>query len=123
MQALAQNKQPLWYALYVSMTDQLDSSNNKTGEKVKTYTDPVKVWMNVSAARGTAEVDQFGINDNYERTICTDDVECPIAEDSLLWIGIEPTEGQVQNPHNYKVVRVARSLNSVTYAIRKVSVA
>lgn len=94
----------------------------KTGEKVASYTDPCKIWANVSASRGTADIEQFGINENYERTICTDDVDCPIAEDSLLWVGIEPTEGQTENPHNYKVVRVAKSLNSVLIAIRKVSV-
>ena len=121
MQALAQNKQPIWYALYTGKTD-LIVGGLKTGEKDASYTDPVKIWVNVSASRGTADIEQFGINENYERTICTDDVECPIAEDSLLWVGIEPTDGQTQNPHNYKVVRVARSLNSVLIAIRKVSV-
>lgn len=123
MQSLSANKRKLYYALFVSSTDKVDSQGYKTGGKEKTYTEPVELWANVSAARGTAETEQFGINDNYDRTITTTDLTLPIQEDTILWIGIEPLDGQSHPvPHNYKVVRVARSVNSITYAIRKVSV-
>lgn len=122
MKALSRNKQTIWYALLSSVTDET-SGQYKTGEKVKTYTEPTAIKVNVSAARGTADVEQFGVTDNYDRTIVTDDMTCPIDEQSILWIGISPTDAQGNDvPHNYKVVRVALSLNSVMYAIRKVSV-
>ena len=123
MQSLSQNKQKFYYALYVSDTDAYDASGLKNGEKTITYTDPTAFYANISAARGTADIEQFGINDDYERTIATNDLTLGIGEDSILWIGIEPYDANGNAvPHNYKVVRVARSINSVTYAIKKVSV-
>ena len=123
MQSLEQNKQTLYYATFSGYTDATDTSGNKTGGKVKTYSDAVQFRANVSAARGTAEVEQFGVNDNYDRTVTTSDLSLPITETSILWIGINPTDsGGNAVPHNYTVVRVARSLNSVTYAIKKVAV-
>lgn len=117
MQSLEQNKQTLYYATFSGYADAVDASGKKTGGKVKTYSEPVEFRANVSAARGTAEVEQFGVNDNYDRTVTTSDLTLPISETSILWIG-----EAVTNPHNYTVVRVARSLNSVTYAIKKVAV-
>lgn len=116
MKALAINKQTIHYALFKEVADKL-ADGLKTGEKVKTYYDPVAFRANVSAARGTADTEQFGISDDYERTICTSDMTCPIAEDSILWVGVPVTD-----PYNYKVVKVARSLNSIVYAIKKVTV-
>ena len=118
MQSLNANKQTMFYALLVGSTDAVDANGKKTGGKTKIYSDPVEFHANVSAARGLAETEQFGINDDYERTIVTNDLDLPITEDTVLWIGICPVSGK----HNYKVVRVARSINSVTYAIKKVSV-
>ena len=117
MMCLAQNKQPLFYALYQDKTQIVDSNGNKTGQWNTSYSSPVEVWMNISAARGTADVEQFGINDSYTRTLVTDNVNCPISTDSVLWIGNDPTS----DPYNYRVVRVAKSLNSSTYAIEEVS--
>lgn len=123
MQSLSQNKQKFYYALYVSDTDAYDADGLKNGEKDITYTEPTVCYANISAARGTADIEQFGINDDYERTIATSDLTLGIGEDSILWIGIEPyDEDGNAVPHNYKVVRVAKSINSVTYAIKKVSV-
>lgn len=123
MQSLEQNKQTLYYALFAGLTDAVDALGNKTGGKVKSYGDATPFRANVSAARGTADAEQFGINDDYERTITTSDLNCPISEDTILWIGISPTDGSGgEIPHNYKVTRVARSLNSITYAIKKVTI-
>ena len=118
MQSLNSNQQTMFYALLVGTADAVDANGKKTGGKTKLYADPVEFRANVSAARGLAETEQFGINDDYERTIVTNDLDLPITEDTVLWIGICPTYGK----HNYKVVRIARSVNSVTYAIKKVSV-
>jgi hypothetical protein len=45
-----------------------------------------------------------------------------IDEHSILWIGKEPYANSVITAHNYIVVSVAKSFNSVVYAIRKVDV-
>ena len=122
MKALSLNKQTIYYAQLTGVTDQV-IGGLKTGEKVKTYSDPTAYRINVSAARGTADIEQFGINDNYDRTLATSDMTCPFTEETILWIGILPTDAQGNVvAHNYRVTKVARSLNSITYAVRKVSV-
>lgn len=115
MREMEINKQKIYYALYNGMTDSVDASGYKTGEKEKSYSDPVPFRINVSPARGNAERDGFGIDLNYSKTMSTADMDCTIAEDSILWIGVEPTE-----PHNYYVVRKAVGLNDIVYAIREV---
>lgn len=123
MKALSQNKQTIYYKLLDGVSD-VEIGGLKTGEKQKTYSMLTQARVNVSSARGTADVEQFGVTDNYDRTLVTDDMTCPIDEQSILWIGISPYDESTgaEVPHNYKVVRVARSLNSLMYAIRKVTV-
>lgn len=124
MRALERNKQTIYYALYEGVSDVVDLHGYKTCEKETTYSNPVKMRLNVSAARGNADVEQFGINDNYTKTLTTDVMDCPIDTDSILWIGISPDSngesGSIK--HNYKVLRVAKSLNSIIYAVAEVNV-
>ena len=126
MRSLIRNKQKIYYALYDKKTDIVDEWGNKTGEYDVTYQEPVEYYINVSAARGTADLEMFGINATYTKTMTTNDMNCPIEETSVLWINREPTAivGKVITaiPHNYVVVSVARSINSITFAIREVNV-
>lgn len=115
MRTLNRNKQTFYYALYEGDEETYDEYGNITGEPVKKYSDPIMMRANISPAKGTADVEQFGIDADYTKTICTDEVGCPIDENSILWIGTSTTE-----THNYVVSRVARSINSVTYAVREV---
>jgi hypothetical protein len=121
MRTLERNKQKIYYALYVSKTDVVDENGNYTGGQELTYGDIYDKMINVSPAKGTTEVEQFGLNSDYSKTLVTCDMSCPINEDSVLWIGIEPyvTENDetVIVPPNYKVTKVARSINSITYAV------
>ena len=119
MKSLNRNKQELYYALYTHKEPIIDEYGNKTGEFSLVYSEPTPVWMNISAARGTAETEMFGISANYTKTLVTSDMSCPIQEDTILWIGISPEGG---TPYNYSVVQVAKSLNSITYAIKEVEV-
>jgi len=116
MRELERNKQRIYYALYTGMEDAVDSDGYKTGEKTKSYSDPVSLRINVSPARGNANREMIGIDCQYSRTLTTADLDCPIQEDSILWIGVPTTE-----PHNYVVVRKANSLNDIVYAIREVT--
>ena len=126
MRSLVRNKQKIYYALQTTETEIRDEYGNITGESKLSYSEPVEYHINVSAARGTADLEQFGINENYTKTMVTNDMNCPINETSRLWIGKDATV-TVDNvttvlPHNYVVVSVARSINSITYAIKEVSV-
>lgn len=118
MLCLRQNQQPLFYAVYLGKSEIIDEYGNLTGQYEVKYAPSQKAFMNISAARGTAETEQFGISTGYSKTLVTDNMKCEMDTDSILWLNGADPEG----PHNYVVVAVARSLNSVTYAVREVSV-
>lgn len=123
MKTLDRNCRTFYYALYTGMTDVVDSSNYKTGEKTKTYGTQTAMKANISPARGATDLEIFGEDLNYTRTICTDDVNCPITEESILWIDTAPCDHLgVPYPHNYVVTQIAKSINNIMYAIRKVDV-
>jgi len=122
MKSLVRNALTFYYAQYSGKTEMTDEDGLKTGEYTLTYGTPTMMRANISASRGQADVDMFGVDTKYSKTIVTTDMNCPINENSRLWIGITPTTGQVSNPHNYRVVRVAKSLNSISYAIDEVDI-
>lgn len=117
MRTLERNKQRLKYALYEGREEIKDEYGNGTGEYRVIYGDPVDVTANISAARGESSTRQFGDTENYDKVIVTDDIGCPIDENSVLWI-----DDLESASHDYIVKKVAKSLNSVSYAVSKVSV-
>ena len=121
MRTLERNKQDIYYALFVDTTDTTDEYGDYNGEPTASYTEPVLLRANVSASRGTADSELFGIDLDYSRTICIEGTDCPIKEDSILWIGRVPDDkGTVK--HNFIVKAVAISLNNTVYAVKKVNV-
>ena len=115
MRSLFRNKQTFYYALYGSETDVIDSNGNLTGEKSLTYDNIVEMRANIAPVTGTALIEQFGIDSRYSRLISTTDMDCPLAETSVLWIGIPTTDAP-----NYKVVAVRRSINSVRILVTEI---
>lgn len=124
MHTLMRNKRKFWFSNILSAESAKDEYGNETGETNLTYSAPSLCYANVSAARGTTDLDAFGINANYSKTIVTDDLTLPIDKSSILWIDKEPDEngeaGDIK--HDYVVVAVAKSLNSLTIAVKEVSV-
>ena len=115
MRTLNKNKQTLYHAEYLSETEAV-RNGLKTGRYSASYSEPVEEKMNISAARGSAERDAFGINTNYSKVAVTDNLNCTMTETSIVWIGKTP-----ETAHNYVVVRKAQSLNSISYALREVN--
>ena len=71
------------------------------------------------------KIRQFGESESYDKVIVLDDITAPIDEHSILWVDTLPLlneDGTTATPHDYTVRRVAKSLNSVVIAIRKVRV-
>lgn len=133
------NKQPFWYANYVRTCEIYDEYGNQNGTYA-VYGEPVKAYGNISPARGSVEVRQFGDDDLYDKVIAVEDAATPIDENTVLWIGVEPEtgpwttekldvmttengvpmfffpslkkndDGTLKTPWNYIVRRVARGL-------------
>lgn len=125
MRALKRNKQKIYYANYSGRSEVTDENGLITGETSVSYTNPVGVNVNVSASRGEAYIDLFGTDLNYTKAIVSD-TDLGIDENSVLWVGKEAYQTtsttSVITPYNYIVASIAKSLNSVVYAIREVDV-
>ena len=122
---MARNKRTFYYALYTGQTEIVDEYGNATGQYSVSYGSPTEVRGNVSAAQGEMQTQQFGDSESYDKVIVLDDVDTPIDEYSKLWVDSLPVlngDGSTDTPHDYVVKKVARSLNSVSIAISKVSV-
>lgn len=127
MRNLQRNTQAFWYRLYQSVSDNtaVDEWGNtvETGEKSTGYGEPVQMFANISPASGISMTEQFGSLDNYDKVIVTTDMTCPIDENSVLYIDTTPTDTNgVWSKHDYVVRRVAKSINGISIAVRKVDV-
>ena len=126
MRLMKRNLKPVWYRLYRGNVNVVDDDGYETGEKRIIYDDPVKLMCSVSPATGLAQHEQFGVVENYDKIIITDKMDCPINENTILYIADELKRGLVIPQHtfeNYKeyvVRRVARSLNHISYGVSEV---
>lgn len=119
MKALRRNKQKIWYSTYLGEQEVTDAYGDGTGENVPTYSDPMPIYCNVSASRGMADSEIFGINLDYSKTLSFGEKTVPITEESILWIGRTPKNG---DKHNYVVKAIAQSLNFTVVAVKEVRV-
>ena len=146
MRVLERNKQVLWYANPTGTSYATDGNGFKTGEKVITYGTPTKARMSMAissgannlGSQGIANVEPYGIVTGYTHRAVTEDLTCSMGEESRVWYGIEPTHEEtatqtingvqtvvktvVANPHNFEVVRKAKSLNHLIYYLKEVDV-
>lgn len=123
MRIVQRNKRPIWYALYNKITDEMDAEGNYTGEKVTTYDEPVKDMMNVSGGRGSAEVEIFGVDNPFTRSVVTNDLTTPFNTDTIWWFESEPYDALGnRQPHNYRCTGVARTMNQAVIALAEVDV-
>ena len=118
------NLRPFYYCQYEESSDQYDEYGNLIPEPLRTYGEPVLMYGNISAASGTAQVEQFGNLDSYNKVITTADMSCPIDEHTVLFVDKEPEFNPDDDSpmFDYIVKRVAKSLNGISIAIRKVDV-
>ena len=123
----------------------VDEYGNLTGQYITMYEPPVEMWANISPATGQSNTEQFGNLENYDKVIVTDELDCPIDENSVLFIDKEPEYTEVAThivtesetvlggdeievvtvsvpAPDHTVRRVAKSINSVSIAVRKVNV-
>ena len=123
MRALNKNEQLFYYSLYRTREQINDTAGNFTGEYGITYSDPVPMRANISPARGTAQTEQFGTGIDYDKVIVTCDMTCPIDENSVLFVDKAPAKNvSGEYVYDYVVTKIAKSLNSISIAIKKAAV-
>ena len=114
MKQLLRNKRRFYYALNdpEDLAEEiLDENGQGTGEYAPNRLEPVEVWGNISIPTGFANIEKFGNIVSYDIVITLEDVETEINESSVLWVYTNPNEDE---PWDFMVRRVARSLNSAT---------
>ena len=123
MKCLERNKTDFYYALFVAKEPGKDEYGNESGEPRIIYSEPVLAKANISPATGVSQVEQFGKELKYDKVIVFDDVNCPIDENTVLFVDKLPTRDEDGNLlFDYIVKKIAKSLNSVSVAISKVDV-
>lgn len=123
MRCLKRNMVSFWYCQYQGEEERYDEYGNLLSEPYVIYEEPVQMLANISPASGQAQVEQFGNLDSYDKVIVTDDLNCPISEHTVLFLDKEPEYNLDDSPmYDYIVKRVAKSLNSISIAVRKVDV-
>lgn len=146
MRVLSRNKQDIWFANPTGFSYATDDNGFKTGEKTITYGTATKTKMSMAissgannlGSQGIADVEPFGITTGYTHRAVTEDLTCTMGEESRVWFGIEPTreetttqtvngvqtevKTEVPVPHNFEVVRKAKSLNHLIYYLKEVDV-
>ena len=123
MKTLARNMRPFLYCLYQGKEMLTDEYGNETGEYKILFSDPVEVYGNISPATGYSQTEQFGNLENYDKVIVMDNPDTPINDNSVLFIDKDYEADTDGTPlFDYTVRRVARSINSVSIAVSKVTV-
>lgn len=128
MRSLQRNRQTIWYRLLTGDPEPITETDEwgnvlDTGENTQPYSDPVELKINVSQATGAAITEQFGNLDNYDKVLVTTQMDCPINGTTILYIDTTPTQTNGKwSPHDYVVRRVAKSINGISIAVRKVDV-
>lgn len=112
MRDLLRNQIAVEYALYLGKTEITDENGFSTGEFAPTYGERKPLKISVSPNKGDYSQQQFGNLLDYDRTMVTHDTGCPIDENTLVYIGAE----------QYIVKAVARGLNAVQYAVKRVQI-
>ena len=123
----------MYYSGYQNQIPITDDYGNKTGEYEPVYSKPTEFYAYVSPAKGEAEIRRFGETLSYDKVIVTDKESPYIDELTYLWVDTMPeldnqgelatnASGQIITPHDYIVKKVAKGLNSIVIAIRKVKV-
>lgn len=118
MRDLKRNKTLIHYALLVETVELIDEWDNKTGTFQNVYSPPIPLLINVSASKGEVETQPFGGEVSYDKILSCCDLSIPIDEFSIFWIETD----DIAKPHNYITTKIAKSLNNVQIAVKRVEV-
>jgi len=123
MRTLERNKQSFYYAVYLGEKEIIDDYGRHTAEYTTSYSAWKPFKANISPAKGESEAELFGTDVQYDRVFVTDDINCPIDENTVLAIDIAPNVRETADVlpiFDYVVTKKAKSLNVISYAVAKV---
>lgn len=122
MRDLKINQRTFYYATYIGEEEYTDDDGYPTGERFIKYNNPILCKASISANKGTAETEIFGVNLNYDKVISTTQ-KLPLDELSILYVDIMPvinSDGSTNTKFDYYITKISTALNQTLYAIKKV---
>ena len=108
---MKRNQQTIYYSL-LSVSD-----TDGWGNESKSYGETQSMRIAVSSEKGDAAAEAFGKDLDYDVSMVTHDMSCPIDEYTRIWLDNAP-----EQPYDYIVKRRAKSLNCIAYALKRVTV-
>jgi len=123
MRNLERNKQPISFLNYLGTEDLLDSKGFLTGEKKVKYTPSKQIKAHVSGAKGSSMIEVFGTDIAYDKIILLTKKEVAdygITENTVFFIDVQPAYENGVPLYDYRVKRIATTINEVLIAIVKV---
>lgn len=124
MRSLEINKRPLYGLNYVSSTPVLDQDGYETGEHKITYSKAFRIYANISGAKGTADVETFGVNLDYDKVMVMSVKlfkKLGLTDNSVFFIDKAPEyEANGYPKYDYRVKKIADTLNEVSIALERV---
>lgn len=109
---------PIYYSLYLDEgKPNYDEDGYEIGEPSPSYSDPVEIYVNYGPQKKRAEAELFGILEEYDLTFSVCDTECPIDEQSRIWVDRDPET----EPYNYIVKRKGTTKNVTIYGLKAVN--
>lgn len=121
------NTRKVWYAFFEDQIPEVDEDGNYTGEQLLVYGKPHMTRANLSASRGVARNDVFGLNTSYSKTMSTAKMNLGIDEQTLIWDEqptlLDDNSGRVDpKTAKYRVAAIAQGHYHIHYALRQMNV-
>lgn len=101
-----------------------DGNGNYTSETIISYTKPIMFMGHISGAKGSSQVEMFGTDEMYDKVLVITKAKferLKITENSVFFIDTKPKYDGTNPLYDYRVKRIAETINEVAIALVKVS--
>ena len=113
------NTQTIFYSQYYDKEPILDSEGYETGEYRVGYINPIPLDVNIIDKTTKVAREYFG-NDIEGKYVILTDKNCPIKENTALWIDTENPIEDSSVKYNCQVSAINKSLNYKAIAVKEV---
>lgn len=124
MRSCRKNKRPLIGLNYIKKTPIIDENGYETGEEKIEYSKPYRFSANISGAKGASAIEVFGTNLEYDKVITLSAKvfkQLKITDNSIFFIDVKPHYEDNGYPlYDYRVKRIAETINEVVIALERV---
>jgi len=114
MRTLGINKTKLWLVRQSGVTDNFDSDGFKTGEKIKVYSTPTIVYINIYPSNGKIVEQIFGKDYSCDMMAVSNEVH--LLKDDLLFLSLPVSN--YDETYDYRLDKINKSINTTNYGLR-----